>query len=143
MELATIMAFSLSWWNYPLIALVTFGSVWLAYRLENWRESKADPGPYPCLTHLGRCGAGWDIWCWKQAWHTDSHDHPHLYTECTEVRRYESDRYQGISVVPETEDAPASGCDGSCCDGDGSYRQTDAAGNVVIDESPGYLPYGK
>lgn len=108
----------LPWWTYVLIGTVaftcSFGAVWLA-GIAFDREAP-DEEPYPCGQHLGTDADGAEDWCWQLA----GHDGDHLGMR------------QDWSGVLLTREWPE--------EDDGIFRQTNAAGDVVIDENPGYLP---
>lgn len=70
--------FALVWWNYPLIAATTLGSMLLAYAWVDWKErGEGDAnGPRPCLEHLGTSPHGFEEWCFGKAGHNGPHDGP-------------------------------------------------------------------
>lgn len=147
--------FFLPWWIYVLIGTVSFTCALLGQWLANIAEPgiKQDDGPFPCGEYLGMDEEGTDDWCWQVAGH-----------DCEHVGMRQE--WPGVSPLPivmrqpnETHDVtvyedqdevllPAPGVWQSLPETGDSFttlhnetiRQADAAGNVVVDESPGYLP---
>lgn len=110
--------FFLPWWIYVLIGTVVFtsafGGIWLA-GIAFDRETEDET--YPCLAHLGTDTDGAEDWCGQIHGHSGSHLGMRQY--------FDADETVFTREWPEE---------------DGVFQQTNAAGDVVIDENPGYLP---
>lgn len=122
--------FALVWWCYPIVmacVAVPMAFFWLIENRRDAREARED-GPFPCLAYMGRDVHMGELWCWLLYGHDGEHEDQSELPDTAFTREWPED-------------------DGSClCGGSvgarecDRLRQTDAAGNVVIDESPDYLP---
>lgn len=149
-----MIMFFLPWWIYVLIGTVVFtsafGGIWLA-GIAFDRETGDET--YPCLAHLGTDTDGAEDWCGQKHGHSGDHLGMRQYFDADEtVSRVTSVDCEGfptythecvISLGHTMADESTCFC---CADHESSdfshdqMRQTNAAGDVVIDENPGYLP---
>lgn len=138
--------FFLPWWIYVLIGTVVFtsafGGIWLA-GIAFDRETEGET--YPCLAHLGTDTDGAEDWCGQKHGHSGDHLGMRQYFDADETvftREWPEDAHECVISLGHTM------ADESTCfcgpvgaeEDDGIFRQTNAAGDVIIDENPGYLP---
>lgn len=68
---------ALTWQTYLILAAVVFVSVTLAAFLfdfiDDKRSKRKDPGPFPCMTHMGTAPDGVETWCLQQYGHQGMH----------------------------------------------------------------------
>lgn len=118
--------FALVWWCYPIVTLCVAVPMTFFWYVENRRDAREEreAGPSPCLAYMGRDVHMGELWCWLLYGHDGDHADQSELPETAFTREWPED-------------------DGSClCDSDcgGAIRQTNAAGNVVIDENLDYIP---
>lgn len=126
-----MIMFALVWWCYPIVTAcvaVPMAFFWLIENRRDAREARED-GPFPCLAYLGRDVEVGELWCWLLYGHDGEHE--------------DQSELPDTAFTKELPDDTECFCGADHSLSDFSFdhmRQTDAAGNVVIDESPDYLP---
>lgn len=135
--------FFLPWWTYVLIGTIAFAcsfvAVWLA-GIAFDREAPSE-GPFPCLTHIGHDPELGTLWCWLVHGHDGDHQSQFGLEETAFSREWPEDRCGSPGRTMADESTCFCGADHESPDfSHDQMRQTNAAGDVVIDENPGYLP---
>lgn len=140
-----MIMFFLPWWIYVLIGTVVFtsafGGIWLA-GIAFDRETEDET--YPCLAHLGTDTDGRELWCWLQHGHDGRHEDQSELPETVFTQEWPEDAHECVISLGHTmadESTCFCGADHESPDfSHDQMRQMNAAGHVVIDENPGYLP---
>lgn len=143
--------FMLSWESYPFIMLcvaLPMAAFYVVERRRERREEAAYDGP--CMAHVGT-DRGTELWCWQKSGHSGAHDeYPDdtPFSAAEGLRRllgcpldgclfdlgHDGPHMCGVLPVGHEEDHA------SLPEDDERFTQKDAAGNVVIDDSPNMLP---
>ena len=120
--------FALVWWCYPIVMACVAVPMAFFWLIENRRDAREEreAGPFPCLAYMGRDVHMGELWCWLLYGHDGEHA--------------DQSELPDTAFTKELDDLGPCFC-GSVGAGEcDRLRQTDAAGNVVIDESPDCLP---
>jgi hypothetical protein len=159
--------FVLDWSAYPFIVLSVSLPMTVFYVLERRREVREDEaaGPMPCMAHTGTDRDGTELWCWQKYGHSGAHD-DYTPTDASRVaegfRRllgcpeptclfdvdhegphmcWEEAGEQGVRcVLPKGHDGDHNPFADADDWDDELITEKDAAGNVVIYDSPNMLP---
>lgn len=137
-----MIMFFLPWWIYVLIGTVVFtsafGGIWLA-GIAFDRETGDET--YPCLAHLGSDRDGVELWCWRVHSHPGPHADQFELPETVFTREWPEDAHECVISLGHTmADESTCFCGPVGAEECDRLRQTNAAGDVIIDENPGYLP---
>ena len=121
--------FALAWWCYPIVmacVAVPMAFFWLIENRKDAREER-EAGPFPCLAYMGRDVHMGELWCWLLYGHDGDHADQSELPDTEFTREW-----------PEDTECFCGADHGE--DGFSVLRQTNASGEVCIDESPDYIP---